>query len=96
MLIKRASAFDHQPPEGVLPVTFALLCGSAFITRMVLAFLEQHGFCHDGNAAITLLIDEPRGFALAALVGRQAGHSVIHARRPTRERSCSGDKSSSI
>jgi hypothetical protein len=43
MLIKHASAFDHQPPEGVMPVTFALLCGSAFITRMVLAFLERVG-----------------------------------------------------
>jgi DNA-binding CsgD family transcriptional regulator len=43
---------------------FAVVCGAPAIAQSLVAALEGQGFSHDAEAAIAILLDIPRGFAL--------------------------------
>ena len=49
------------------PLLFALRCGIATVSGVVLARLTQEGLIYDPEAELVLVLDTPRGFAPAVL-----------------------------
>jgi DNA-binding NarL/FixJ family response regulator len=60
----QAAITAHQQADAI---SLAVVCGITFMTSLIIASLEQQGFCEDSAATLLLILDVPSGFAVSAL-----------------------------